>query len=415
MNKLLLLPLLAAAVVASEDWPQFRGPAGDGHSDATGLPLTWSETENVRWKTAIPGEGWSSPVVLGRQIWMTTALEDGRSLRAICADRETGKILHDVEVFHIEQPLPKNTANSHASPTPVVEPGRVYVSFGTSGSACLDTATAKVIWTNTELTLTHKEGAGSSPILHGGLFILCCDGTDVQYMVALDKNTGRIVWKTQRSAAAVLEDKRPDLRKAFCTPQVIHVAGKEQLISVGAFRAYAYEPKTGKEIWFCNLPGFSNVPRPVFGHGLVYVGTGFMKPELWAIRTDGTGDVTSTHVAWKMSKMASLKPSLLLAGDELYMLNDGSGTLTCLDAKSGEPVWQEKIGGSYSASPVAADGRIYLFNEKGQTTVIKPGRTFERLATSQLDAGCMATPAVSGRALILRTKTHLYRIENTAK
>ena len=415
MNKLLLLPLLAAAVVASEDWPQFRGPAGDGHSDATGLPLTWSETENVRWKTAIPGEGWSSPVVLGGQIWMTTALEDGRSLRAICADRETGKILHDVEVFHIEQPLPKNTANSHASPTPVVEPGRVYVSFGTSGSACLDTATAKVIWTNTELTLTHKEGAGSSPILHGGLFILCCDGTDVQYMVALDKNTGRIVWKTQRSAAAVLEDKRPDLRKAFCTPQVIHVAGKEQLISVGAFRAYAYEPKTGKEIWFCNLPGFSNVPRPVFGHGLVYVGTGFMKPELWAIRTDGTGDVTSTHVAWKMSKMASLKPSLLLAGDELYMLNDGSGTLTCLDAKSGEPVWQEKIGGSYSASPVAADGRIYLFNEKGQTTVIKPGRTFERLATSQLDAGCMATPAVSGRALILRTKTHLYRIENTAK
>ena len=415
MKKLLFLPLLAAAAVASEDWPQFRGPAGDGHSDATGLPLTWSETENVRWKTAIPGEGWSSPVVLGRQVWMTTAIEDGHSLRAICVDRETGKVLHDVEVFHIEQPPPKNTANSHASPTPVVEPGRVYVCFGTSGSACLDTATAKVIWKNTELTINHKEGAGSSPILHGGLFILCCDGTDVQYMVALDKTTGRIVWKTPRSAAAVLEGKRPDLRKAFCTPQVIHVAGKEQLISVGAFRAYAYEPKTGKEIWFCNLPGFSNVPRPVFGHGLVYVGTGFMKPELWAIRTDGTGDVTPTHVAWKVSKMASLKPSLLLAGDELYMLNDGSGTLTCLDAKSGEPVWQEKIGGSYSASPVAADGRIYLFNEKGQTTVIKPGRTFERLATSQLDAGCMATPAVSGRALIVRTKTHLYRIEQTAR
>ena len=415
MRKVLLLPLLAAVAVASDDWPQFRGPAGDGHSDATRLPLTWSETENVRWKTAIPGEGWSSPVVLGGQVWMTTALEDGRSLRAICVDRETGKVLHDVEVFHIEQPPPKNTSNSHASPSPVAEPGRVYVSFGTSGSVCLDTATAKVIWKNTELTLNHKEGAGSSPILHGGLFILCCDGTDVQYMVALDKNTGRIVWKTQRSAAAVLEGKRPDLRKAFCTPQVIRVAGKEQLISVGAFRAYAYEPKTGREIWFCDLPGFSNVPRPVFSHGLVYVGTGFMKPELWAIRTDGTGDVTSTHVAWKVSKMASLKPSLLLAGEELYMLHDGSGMLTCLDAKSGEPVWQEKIGGSYSASPVLMEGRIYCFNEKGQASVIKAGRTFARLATNQLDAGCMASPAVSGRALIVRTKTHLYRIERKAQ
>ena len=415
MTKLLLIPLLAAAAFASEDWPQFRGPTGDGHSNATGLPLTWSETENVRWKTAIPGEGWSSPVVLGRQIWMTTATEEGHSLRAVCVDRETGRVLHDAEVFHTDSPPPKNPTNSYASPTPVIEPGRVYVCFGTSGSACLDTATAKVIWKNTELTLNHKEGAGSSPIIHGGLFILCCDGTDVQYMVALDKNTGHTVWKTKRSAAAVLESKRPDLRKAFCTPQVINVGGHEQLISAGAFRAYAYEPKTGREIWFCDIAGFSNVPRPVFGHGLVYIGTGFMKPELWAIRTDGKGDVTQTHVAWKVSKMASLKPSLLLAGGALYMLHDGSGTLTCLNARSGEPVWQEKLGGSFSASPVFADGRIYFFNEKGQTTVIKPGGTFQTLATNQLDAGCMATPAVSGRALIVRTKSHLYRIEKTGK
>ena len=413
MKTLLLLPLLIAAAFASEDWPQFRGPTGDGRSDSTGLPLTWSETENVRWKTAIPGEGWSSPVVLGRQVWMTTATEDGHSLRALCADRETGKLLHDVEVFHVAEPPPKNPTNSHASPTPVLEPGRVYVCFGTSGSACLDTATAKVIWKNTELTLDHKEGAGSSPMIYGGLFILHCDGRDVQYVVALDKNTGRIVWKTKRSAP--LEPRKPDFRKAYCTPQVITVAGREQLICVGAHRAYAYEPKTGKEIWFCDLPGFSNVPRPLYGHGLLFVGTGFMKPELWAIRADGKGDVSQTHVAWKEPKMAALKSSLALVGDALYMLHDGSGTLTCLNAKTGEQFWQEKLGGSFSASPIFVDGRLYFFNEKGQTTVIKPGRKFEPLATNQLDAGFMATPAVTGKAFIARTKTHLYRIEKSAK
>lgn len=413
MKKLLLVPLLITATFASEDWPQFRGPAGDGHSDAKGLPLTWSETENVRWKTSIPGEGWSSPVVLGQQVWMTTALDDGRSLHAVCVDRETGKVLHDVEVFHTDPPPPKNPTNSYASPTPVVEPGRVYVCFGTSGSACLDTVTAKVIWKNTELTLDHKEGAGSSPMIHGGLYILHCDGRDVQYVVALDKNTGRIVWRTKRSAP--LEPKKPDFRKAYCTPQVIIVNGREQLICVGAHRVYAYEPKTGKEIWFCDLPGFSNVPRPVFGHGMVFVGTGFMKPELWAIRTDGKGDVTQTHVAWKVTKMAALKSSLALVDDALYLLHDGNGTLTCLNAKNGEPLWQEKLGGSFSASPICVDGRVHFFNEKGQTTVIKPGRAFERLATNQLDAGFMATPAVTGRAFILRTKTHLYRIEKTAK
>ncbi len=413
MKKLLLFPLLAALAIASDDWPQFRGPAGDGHSDATGLPLTWSETENVRWKTALPGEGWSSPVVLGGQVWMTTALDDGHSLHAIGVDLGTGRVVHDVEVFHVEQPPPKNTANSFASPTPVIEPGRVYVCFGTCGSACLDTATAKVIWRNTELKLDHKEGAGSSPILHGNHFILCCDGTDVQYLVALDKATGRLAWKVKRTAP--LEDKRPDFRKAYCTPQVIRAGGREQLINVGAKRVYAHDPASGRELWFCDVPGFSNVPRPLFGHGLVYASTGFMKPELWAIRPDGTGDVTSTHVAWKVSKMASLKASLLLNGDELYMLHDGSGTLTCLDAKSGALVWQEKIGGSFSASPLRADGRIYFFNEKGQTTVIKPGRTFERLATNQLDAGFMASPAVTGRAFILRTKTHLYRMEQAAR
>ncbi len=252
-------------------------------------------------------------------------------------------------------------------------------------------------------------------MIHGGLFILHCDGRDVQYVAALDKNTGRIVWKTKRSAAAALESKKPDLRKSFCTPQVIRVGGREQLISVGAFRAYAYEPMTGKEIWFCDICGFSNVPRPVFGHGLVFVGTGFMKPELWAIRTDGKGDVTQTHVAWKEPKMAALKSSLALVGDALYMLHDGSGTLTCLNAKTGEQIWQEKLGGSFSASPVLVEGRLYFFNEKGQATVVKPGRKFEQLASNQLDAGFMATPAVTGRAFIARTKTHLYRIEQAGK
>ena len=392
---------------AADDWPQFHGPQGDGHADATGLPVSWSETENVRWKTPIPGEGWSSPVVMGRQIWMTTALENGKSLRAVCVDQDSGKILRDVELFHPADPGPKNPLNSYASPTPVIEPGRVYVSFGNNGNACLATPTGKVLWRHQQLKLNHVMGAGSSPLLYQNLFILNCDGMDVRYVAALDKQTGRIVWQTNRSKVIT---QPPDHNKAYSIPALLNIGGQDQLISVGAHRVSAYEPLTGRELWWCDLPGFSNVPRPICGHGLVYIGTGYDTAELWAIRTGGTGDVTSTHVAWTHTKNAAFKPSLLLVGDELYMLSD-SGMLTCLDARTGVERWRERLGGQYSASPVYADGRIYCFSQEGKTTVFKPGPAYAAVATNQLAAGFMASPAVAGHALYLRTKSHLYRIE----
>jgi outer membrane protein assembly factor BamB len=396
-------------VSASENWPEFRGPSGEGTSDATGLPLTWSETEHVRWKTAIPGEGWSSPVIERNHVWMQTALDEGKSLRAVCVDAESGRILHDVEVFYIANPERKHAFNSFASPTPAIENGRVYISYGMYGVACIEAATGKILWKNTELKHDHdKNGPGSSPILYKNLIILNCDGTELRFVAAIDKKTGRTAWKTDRSNVI---NKAGEFKKAYQTPLIIRVHGRDQLVSMGAFRVSGYEPLTGKEIWWVDIPGFSNVPRPVFGQGLVYISTGFGKPELWAIRPDGYGDVTKTHVAWKVMKQAPAKPSPLLVGEQFYMISD-NGIATCLDAKSGKEIWAERIPGAYSASPIYADGRIFALNEQGQTIVLQPGPKFQVVATNALENGFMSSPAVAGKAFYLRTKTHLYRIEN---
>ena len=405
------LVLAATAALAGDDWPQFRGPLGNGHSDATGLALTWSDTQNVKWKTAVPGEGWSSPVILGNQVWMQTALDHGKSLRAVCVDKTDGKLLHSTEIFYVEAPDEKHALNSHASPTPVVEAGRVYVFFGMYGAACLDTATGKVLWKNSTLKHDHdKNGPGSSPLLYGDLLILTCDGTEQQFLAALDKQTGELKWKTIRSNAKELAAKNFHLRKAYHTPEIINVGGRDQLVSMGAFRVSGLEPKSGREIWAVDVPGFSNVPRPVYGEGLLFLATGFMKPELWAIRPDGQGNVTKTHVAWKMSKQAPAKPSPIFVNGRLYVISDG-GILTCLNGKTGESRWSERLAGEYSASPIYADGHLFFCNQLGVTTVVKPGDKLEKVATNILPDGLMSSPAVSGKALFLRTKTHLYRIE----
>jgi outer membrane protein assembly factor BamB len=397
----------AAAAPAGDDWPQFRGPTGQGVSDAAGLPLNWSESQNIAWKTPLSGKGWSSPVVLGRQIWMTAARDEGHSLRAICVDRDSGKIEHDVEVFHIEQPVHVNAKNSHASPTPVIELGRVYVHFGTMGTACLATDTAKTLWTNQDLKLNHLEGPGSSPILYRGLLIVHCDGSDAQYVVALDKLTGKIVWKTDRSGEP---DDRVDRRKSFCTPLVINFHGHDQLISPAAGQILAYNPATGEELWKIKYNGYSIVPRPLYGHGLIFFSTGYDVPQYWAIRPGDHGDLTSSNVAWTLTAQAPLNPSPVLVGDALYIVSD-RGVATCLEAESGRQRWRHRLGGDYWASPIAADGRIYFFSESGATTVIQPGSEYKELAVNHLDDAVMATPAVAGHALFIRTVTSLYRIE----
>ena len=410
MRSALLLTVIACAspVVGGENWPQLHGPGGDGHADAVGLPVTWSETRNIVWKTAIHGRGHSSPVVWGRQIWMTTATKDGKQMFAVCVDRDSGKILHDIRLLTNEVLQTTHSLNSFASPTPVIEQGRVYVSFGDYGIACLDTQTGRTVWSRRDLNCNHFRGPGSSPFLWGDLLIQHYDGFDVQFVVALDKTSGKTVWKTDR--ATEFANDNGDLHKAFCTPIVIEVDGRRQLISPGAQASMAYDPATGKELWRVCWSGHSSTARPMFGHGLLYLNTGFSKAQLWAVRPDGDDDVTGTHVVWKLLKGVPSKPSALLIGELIFMVDDG-GVASCVEAKTGSVVWQERLGGEFSASPVHADGRIYCFNHGGEAIVFKPAREFKHLATNRLDAGCMASPAIAGKALFVRTATHLYRIE----
>jgi len=404
-----VVALSASLASAGENWPEFRGPTADGHSDSTGLPLTWSETENVAWKTPIHDRGWSSPVVWEKQVWMTTATEDGKELFAVCVERDTGDILHDVKLFDVEQPQAIAKINSYASPTPAIEAGRVYVHYGTYGTACLDTHTGKTLWARRDLNCAHHMGAGSSPILFGDLLVFHVDGMDVQYVIALDKITGKTVWKTDRSIDYT--DVSPFCRKAFSTPAVIRSGGRLQMISPGGKGIMAYDPNTGEEIWKVRYFGWSMVPRPLFGHGLVFAVIDYDHPELWAIRPDGHGEVTDTHVEWRIRKGMPNSASLLLIGDLLYMVND-KGVASCVEAKTGQVVWQERIEGEHWASPVYVDGRIYFFSRQAVATVIEPGREFKLLAVNELDDLMMASPAVAGKAFFLRTSTHIYRIED---
>ena len=406
---------------AVESWPDFRGPSGDGISRSTDIPLTWSETRNIKWKVPIHGQAWSSPVVWGNQIWVTTATPDGRQMSALCVDRSTGRVLLDRTIFQIdelEERGPGHEANSYASPTPVIEAGRVYLHYGKYGTACLDTRTFKTLWQRRDLLCTHSAGPGSSPVLFQDRLILTFDGIDTQYLAALDTKTGKTVWKTDRSvdwAALDPPGKTPDVqqRKAFSTPLLSIWDGKPILISSGAKATCGYDPATGKELWKVTYKGFSNAARPVVGDGFAYINTGYGRAELYAVRLGGMGDVTATHVAWKQTKNVPLNPSPLLVDGLLYHVNSG-GILTCLDATSGAEVWQERIDGPFSASPLFVDGRIYLFNESGKAVIVEAGRQFKKVGENQLESGLMGSPAVVGRSLILRSKTHLYCIEEPA-
>jgi outer membrane protein assembly factor BamB len=409
--------IVGASVAVGADWPQFRGPNGNGHAKSLALPLTWSETKNVKWKTAIHGRGWSSPVILGNQVWLTTATTDGRQLFALAVDRTTGKVLHDLKLFDVATPQFAHAFNSYASPTPAIEPGRVYVTFGSPGTAAIDTATGKVVWERRDLECNHFRGAGSSPVIFRHLLIMQFDGSDQQYVLALDKRTGKTVWKTDRSIE--FQDLGPDgkpqaegdFRKAFATPHIATFGGREILISFGSKAAYAYEPLTGKELWRIEeRSNHSASTRPVIGHGMIFFPSGFATGQLLAIRPDSRGHATDANIVWKLMRGVPQKPSLLLIDDLLFMVND-RGIVSAVEAKTGEVAWTSRVTGEYSASPVTAAGRIYLFSEDGKTTVIEAGRQFKVLGESQLGDGFMASPAVDGDAFVLRSRSHLYRIE----
>jgi outer membrane protein assembly factor BamB len=395
-----IILLFILSLIPIQDWPQFRGPTGQGISDERNLPLTWSETKNVRWKTAIPGRGWSSPVIQGDRLWLTTATEEGRSLRAIAVDVNTGAIQKDVELFRLKSPKLLNAKNSFASPTPVIEGDRIYLHFGAYGTACI-TQSGEIVW-KTKLDYDNgQHGPGGSPVLYDDLLIVSCDGLEQQFVVALDKATGKVRWKKLREGY-----------QAYTTPLVVSLASGDQVISPGAFQAIAYEPRTGKEIWRVKYAeGFSNVPRPVYGDGLVFICTGFQEPSLLAVRLDGRGDVTKSKIVWKLDRGIPRTPSPLLVGNELYIVSD-NGIATCIDTKTGEELWRARLDGNYSASPIYADGRIYFLSEEGESIVIAPGRQLKHLATNQLDGPTLASIAVSHNSFFIRSATHLYRISN---
>jgi len=412
-------------------WNQFRGPNGDGKSLATNLPVECGETTNVRWKTPIHDEGWSSPVVWGNQIWLTTGREDGSELFAICVDLESGDVVHDIKVFDVADPQKAyGGLNTHATPTPIVEEGRIYVHFGTYGTACLDTQTGQKLWERRDLNCDHRVRPASSPIIDGDSLFLHFDGVDLQFVVALDKNTGNTLWlrnrevhsnlgtvlKTEGLSDADIEKtkkaKPNDNRKAYATPTIIAYRGQQQLVSPAAEVTFSYDLKTGEELWRVRHPGWgwNAACRPIFEHGLVYVTTGISR-RLLAVRPTGTGDVTDTHVAWASRRFVPNLPSPVIVDDLLFMVSD-QGFASCLEAKSGRELWKERLraGGDHWASPVYADGRIYFCGRKGIVSVIAAAREFHLLAENRFEASFIASPAIAGNALILRSLTHLYCI-----
>jgi outer membrane protein assembly factor BamB len=412
---LLAAVLIAAPVAAADNWPEYRGPMGNGHANAKGLPVQFSEKDNVRWKTAIHGKGWSSPVVWGDQVWMTTAEEEGNpvtnaKMYAICVDRNSGKIIRDLKIYDVDKPAFCHSFNSYASPTPVIEEGRVYIHFGTYGTCCLDTATGKKLWERAkdEFPCDHFRGPGASPIITGNLLILTFDGYDLQYVVALDKMTGKTIWKKDRGIAQSVPN--GDNRKAYATCSVFDIAGKPTLICPCAYATMAYDPQTGDELWRFTHGGMNASARPLLGFGKLFLTSGDGGMALVAIKPEGKGDITKTNLDWKLNKGVPSRSSLLLIDDLLYMVsNNGIGT--CVDAKTGNQVWSKRLGGNYCASPIYADGRIYFASQEGQIHVVEPGKEGKVLAVNKLDEGCMASPAAVGKSLFIRTKTHLYCFE----
>ena len=409
---ILILITVASCVVieANEQWSQFRGHYGNGIIKSTSAPINWSENTNIDWKTPIHDRGWSSPVIWNDQIWMTTATKDGNKMYAICVNKLSGKIEHDLHVFDVKSPQAITNENTYASPTPVVEEGRVYVHFGTYGTACISTKDGQILWKRRDLNCDHEIGAGpaSSPFIYNNFLIFNVDGRDVQYVIALNKKTGETAWKTNRSVN--FSDVQVNQRKAYGTPFIIPRGNTNQMVSIGAKGVYSYDPENGKELWKAEHRGWSIAPRPVYGEGLVFTMIDRDRPEMWAINPNGSGDITETHVEWKETKRMPPRASPIIIKGLLFVV-DRNGYISCIEAKSGKSIWQKRMKGRFSASPILANNLIYFFNEDTVCTIIKPTRELEIVAENKLsDDKLMATPAFDENSIYIRTEKKLTRI-----
>ena len=406
--------LLFSSLSQANDWPRFRGPTEDGHAKVKSIPLKWSATANVKWKVPVPGKGWSSPVLSDGRVYLTTAYAQGdnqdaagvkRELRVLCFDAENGKTVWDTKVFDQKaSSRPIHQKNSHASPTPIIENGKVYVHFGHMGTACLDLK-GEIVWANKELGYNPVHGNGGTPIVVGDLLIFSADAGTDPFIVALYKKNGKVAWKKPRSET-------PQSRKfSFSTPTLINMGGRSQIISPASGAVFSYDPKTGEELWSVNYGGWSVIPKPGVYKNMIFVGTGYERAHLLGIRVDekSKGNVTDSHIEWEITKRAPNTPSFMIVDDLLYFISDG-GIATCVDPMTGEVIWQERAAGPMSASPVHSNGKIYFLDEQGKSTVIRAGRKFEVLATNSINERTLASYAIGEGAIYIRSLNNLYRI-----
>jgi outer membrane protein assembly factor BamB len=411
-----LLLISIPARPQSPDWTRFRGSNGTGLAESDTIPVKWEESA-IKWKREIHDKGHSSPVVFGSQIWLTTARDDGKELYAVCMDFKTGRIVYDIKVFTPGESEPKHELNTYATPTPCIEKSFVYVNYGNAGTACINTENGSIIWKNSEFKCKFVQGAASSPVLYKGLVILHYEGVDARFLVALDKSTGKLVWKSDRPADPYKP--LPDIgKKAYTTPLVLNVKGRDLLISNGSAVCIAYDPLTGQEIWRVVDGAESTVSMPFTENGIVYWYTGFMVAgdgskytDLLAVNPDGQGDITSSNIIWKkrdaLAQNQMLTPVLK---DRLIYTVNTRNIMLCIDAKTGNDVWSKHVNSSFNASPLYINGNIWFFSVRGEVLVLKAGKKYEVVSQNKMDSGIWATPAVVRNSMILRTQNFLYRI-----
>lgn len=399
----LFAAVLQLSCFAQEYWPEFRGPTADGHAaESAKIPVEIDES-TVQWKTPIHGRGWSSPVVWGDRIWLTTATPDGKTMSAVSVDVRSGEVLHDIVIKENEEPDFCHKENSYASPTAAIDKNNVFIHFGRYATVCLNNKTGEEVWRRDDLECDHWRGPASSPILFENLLIVAFDGYDQQYVIAMDRSNGETVWKRTRDIDYGTDN--GDLKKAYGTATIIEVAGQPQLVYPSAIATVAYNPRDGEPLWTVYHGGMNASSRPVEHKGLVFITNGMGR--MVAVKSNGKENVTESHVAWLRKKNVPKKSSVLIVDDLMYLVSD-EGVIACVEPTTGEDVWKKRMSTTYAASPVYVDGRIYFFSRDGDITTLKPGRSAEVLAESKLGDGFWASPAIVGNRMILRSQTHLY-------